>query len=209
MKRRAYFDAEPRYQKEAGPDWYRQNEAVNQALREALGEYITAKKNVMEVGCGGGWLAEHLLKTGVRAYSGFDFSETAVTRARRRLEAFEEAKIWRGDALSPANYSKKYDCIVAHQFLQCLIGPHRAQWLALCKQSLYAESVLLISTTVGMPAEHADAVDPVTKQNKLGNRYFASEEEVKAEILAAGLEVEEVLRPDEQHAIFVAGPKIN
>ena len=208
MKRRAYYDAEPRYQKEASVDWYRQNETMNQALRDALVEYISPKKAVLEVGCGGGWLAEHLLKAGVRAYSGFDYSETAITNARKRLEAFEEARIWRGDALAPQNYTKKYDCIVAHQFLQCLVGPHRAQWLALCKSALYAESVLILSTTIGIPSAHADAIDPVTKQNKLGNRYFAEEEEIKAEIIAAGFEVVEVLHPEPNSAIFVAGPVI-
>lgn len=208
MKRRAYYDAEPRYQQEKTQDWYKQNEKANQALKEALKEYLSPKQSVLEVGCGGGWLAEHILKAGVKSYSGFDFSETAVTNARKRLAEFEDAKVWRGDALSPQYYTKKYNCIIAHQFLQCLIGEDRSKWLSSCKAALWAEGVLVVSTTIGVPPEFASAVDPKTKLNKLGNRYFANEEEVKAEIAAAGFELEEVIHPDEFSAIFVASPKI-
>jgi len=208
MQRRAYYDAEPRYQREKTQDWYQQKEKTNQGMREVLTEYLTPRHSVLEVACGGGWLSEFILKAGVKSYSGFDFSETAVTNARKRLAAFEEAKMWRGDALAAQYYSKKYDSIVSHQFLQCLIGPDRVKWLAHCRSALKPEGVLIFSSAIGIPPSLAASIDPVTKQNKLGNRYYATEEEIKAEILKAGLELEEVIHPEEFSGIFVAGASI-
>ncbi|MGZ3711307.1 MAG: class I SAM-dependent methyltransferase [Bdellovibrionota bacterium] len=209
MQRRAYYDAEPWYQKEKTQDWYKQKEKTNEAMKEALQEYISPKLSVLEVGCGGGWLAEHLLKAGIRQYAGFDYAETAVTNARARLGAYEDARIWRSDALLPQNYTKKYNLVLAHQFLQCLVGPDRAKWLKLCKSAINPAGVLLIGTTIGIPETIAATVDPQTKLNKRGNRYYADEEEIKAEIIAAGFELEEVIHPEKNSAIFVAGPQIS
>lgn len=209
LERRAYYDAEPRYQREKTPEWYQQSEKTNESMRESLKEFLTPKKSVLEIGCGGGGLAEFILKTGVKAYSGFDFSETAVTNARQRLGEFEEARIWRSDALDPKTYSKKYDCLVAHQFLHCLIGPDRAKWFSLCRTAIHPDGVLVFSTMVGVPPRLAEAYDSSTKQNKMKNRYFADENEIKAEIAAAGFELEHVIHPEENSAIFVAGPVIS
>jgi len=209
MERRAYYDAEPWYQSEKKQDWHLQSDVMNQGIRQVLSEYLSPRTSVLEVACGGGWLAEFILKSGVRSYSGFDFSETAVKNARNRLSEFEDAKIWRGDALNSQYYSKKYDCVVAHQFLDCLIGPDRAKWLSMAHTALRPEGVLVIGSTVGIPPALAAEVDPATRMNALGNRFFSSEEEIKAEILAAGLELEEVIHPEEFSAIFVAGPRIN
>jgi 2-polyprenyl-3-methyl-5-hydroxy-6-metoxy-1,4-benzoquinol methylase len=209
MQRRAYYDAEPWYQKEKTQDWFKQKEVTNEAMKEALKEYISPKLSVLEIGCGGGWLAEYLLKANIRSYAGFDYSETAVNNARTRLGAFEDARIWRSDALLPQNYTKKYDVVLSHQFLQCLVGQDRAKWLKLCKSAINPAGVLLIGTTIGIPAKLTDSVDANTKQNKRGNRYFAEEQEIKDEIIAAGFEIEEVIHPENNSAIFVAGPQIS
>ncbi len=209
MERRAYYDAEPWYKREATQDWYQQMEKTNEKIKEILGEYISPHKSILEVGCGGGWLAEHILKAGARSYSGFDFSETAMTNARKRLSSFEDAKVWRADALSPLPYAKKYDCIIANQFFHCLIGKDRVQWLTNCRNALKAESVLIFSCSVGIPDSLRETIDPSSKLNKPGNRYYADEAEIKTELEAAGLELEEVIHPEDHSAIFIAGPRIH
>ncbi len=209
MERRAYYDAEPWYKREKTQDWYQQMEKTNEAMRGALAEYFSKRLTVLEVACGGGWLAEHILKAGVSAYSGFDFSETAITNARKRLGDFEDARIWRGDALNEQYYKKVYGLVVAHQFLHCLVGPDRVKWLSLCRNALPAEGVLVLSSMIGIPADVAGEVDPVTKLNKPGNRYYASEDEIKAEIEKAGMELEDVLHPEDNSAIFVIGSTIH
>ncbi len=209
MERRAYYDAKPWYQREKTQDWYQQMEKTNEAMRLALGEYFSKRLTVLEIACGGGWLAEFILKAGVSSYSGFDFSETAVTNTRKRLGEFEDARVWRGDALSPQYYGKQYGLVVSHQFLHCLVGPDRVKWLSHCRKALRPEGVLVVSSMVGIPASEAATVDPVTKLNKPGNRYYASEEEIRAEIEAAGMELEDVIHPEENSAIFVIGSKIH
>ena len=208
MERRAYYDAEPWYQREKTQDWYQQMEKTNEGMREVLGEYLTRRTAVLEVACGGGWLAEFILSAGVKSYSGFDYSETAVKNARSRLGNFEEAKLRRADALLPEVYSKKYDLIVSHQFLHCLIGKDRARWLANCRSALHPEGVLVFSSIIGVPPDLAEQVDAVSKQNKPGNRYYASEEEIRSEIAAAGMELEHTTHPEEHSAIFVVSPNI-
>jgi SAM-dependent methyltransferase len=209
MERRAYYDAEPWYQREKTQDWYQQMEKTNEAMRLALGEYFSKRLTVLEIACGGGWLAEFILKSKVSSYSGFDFSETAVSNARKRLGEFEDARIWRGDALNPQYYTKQYGLVVSHQFLHCLVGPDRVKWLSLCRKALRPEGVLVISSMIGIPPSEAGDVDSKTKLNKPGNRYYASEEEITAEIETAGMELEEVLHPEDNSAIFVIGAKIN
>jgi|GEM_PF-5244963 len=209
MERRAYYDAEPWYKREGTQDWYQQMEPTNEALRVALGEYFSKRLTVLEIACGGGWLAEFILKAGVSSYSGFDFSETAVNNARKRLGDFEDARLWRGDALNPQYYTKQYSLVVSHQFLHCLIGPDRVKWLSLCRKALRPEGVLVISSMVGIPSSESGDVDAKTKLNKPGNRYYASEDEIKAEILEAGMELEDVLHPEDNSAIFIVGSAIH
>lgn len=208
MERRAYYDAEPWYQREMTQDWYQQMEKTNEGMRQTLMDYLSRRSTVLEVACGGGWLAEHILSAGVKSYSGFDYSETAVKNARARLEKFEDAKLRRADALSREAYSKKYDLIVAHQFLHCLVGRDRALWLANCHSALQPEGVLVFSSMIGIPPQLAEQVDATTKQNKPGNRYYADEEEIKNEIAGAGMELEHVVHPEEFSAIFVVSPNI-
>jgi 2-polyprenyl-3-methyl-5-hydroxy-6-metoxy-1,4-benzoquinol methylase len=209
MQRRAYYDAEPWYQREKTVDWYQQQEKTNEKMKEILVDFVSPKSVVLEVACGGGWLAEHVLKAGVKSYSGFDFAETAVKNAKARLGNFEDAKIWRADALSDSPYKKKYNLILAHQFLHCLKGEDRKKWLSLAATALYPDGVMVLSSIIGIPEKLNASIDPVTKQNKPGNRYYADENQIKDEAIASGFELEEVLHPEENSAIFVLGLKLN
>ena len=75
-KRRTYYDAEPWYQREKSANWYQQNSISNKAIKAILKDLVAEQQCVMEIGCGGGWLAEFVLSLGVKKYFGFDFSET-------------------------------------------------------------------------------------------------------------------------------------
>jgi 2-polyprenyl-3-methyl-5-hydroxy-6-metoxy-1,4-benzoquinol methylase len=76
-------------------------------LKEGLG-------SVLEVGCGSGVLAEMLIDAGV-SYAGFDFSSTAIGKARARSAAGE---FYVGDAASAAAYQRPYDGIVCCEVLE-------------------------------------------------------------------------------------------
>src|SRR3989344_1351941 len=119
--RRTYYDAEPIYIREQTPNWYQQLPATNEAIQRTLTDFPRGR-DALEIGGGGGWLGRFLLQQGVQRYTGFDFSETAVHYAQKRIGKFKNADVYMGDALDPRSYRGTPDLVVAHQFVQCLIG---------------------------------------------------------------------------------------
>ena len=73
-------------------------------------------RSVLEVGCGGGFLARMLLREYAGAYRGFDFSPVAVHNAGRRTGRPELVAV--GDALDPGCYASDYDTIVCTEVLE-------------------------------------------------------------------------------------------
>jgi 2-polyprenyl-3-methyl-5-hydroxy-6-metoxy-1,4-benzoquinol methylase len=73
-------------------------------------------RSVLEVGCGGGFLARMLLREYAGAYRGFDFSPVAVHNAGRRTGRPELVAV--GDALNPGCYASGYDTIVCTEVLE-------------------------------------------------------------------------------------------
>jgi len=71
-------------------------------------------RNVLEVGCGSGVLAEMLIDSGV-SYHGFDFNSIAVEKARTRNGI---GKHYIADATDPASYKHDYDGIVCCEVLE-------------------------------------------------------------------------------------------
>ena len=203
MQRRAYYDAEPWYQREGTQDWYQQMEKTNQAMMALLAEKLNAQSRVLEIACGGGWLAEFILGHGSQSYLGFDYAETAAKNTADRIAKFPSGEAKRGDALHPLIYAGKYNSVVSHQFLHCLIGPDRSVWLANCRSALKDGGIFVISSMAGVPPALMDSIDPATKQNKPGNRYYAEESEIEAEISAAGFGVVQKLQPEPYSVIFL------
>jgi 2-polyprenyl-3-methyl-5-hydroxy-6-metoxy-1,4-benzoquinol methylase len=72
--------------------------------------------SVLEVGCGGGSLAELLLEQGGVGYHGFDFSSVAVQQAGRRLGRPDLFYV--ADATDPASYQRPYEGIVCTEVLE-------------------------------------------------------------------------------------------
>jgi len=205
LKRRTYFDAEPWYQREKTGDWYQQMEKTNEAFKELLEENLNKSHRVLEVACGGGWLAEYIMGLGVEYYAGFDFAETAVKNAAERLKRYNNVEIMRGDALDPSLYNGDYDFIVAHQFLHCLIGDDRKIWLNLCSDALGKNrGTFLLSSMIGLPESLGDNVNPVTRVNIPGNRYYAEDEGIRDELKSADFEIERIIYPENNSGIYLS-----
>jgi 2-polyprenyl-3-methyl-5-hydroxy-6-metoxy-1,4-benzoquinol methylase len=76
--------------------------------------------SILEVGCGGGRLAEMLI-TGTNAgYCGFDFSPVAVRQATARTCRPEMFSV--GNALDHRSYDRPYDLIVSTEVLEHIEG---------------------------------------------------------------------------------------
>ena len=120
------------------------------------------------------------------------------------MRRFSNATVVRGDALARQHYTES-DVILAHQFFHCLIGDDRLSWLRLCAGALSArQGSLMLSSMVGLPESLPGGIDPVTRINRPGNRYYAELEEIEQELSTAGFVVRTVIRPLEHDAIFVA-----
>jgi ubiquinone/menaquinone biosynthesis C-methylase UbiE len=205
MDRKKYYDAEPWYFREKTRDWYQQMELSNDAIKGALIALVTPESVVTEVACGGGWLAELLTSLKPRAYLGFDFATTAAENAARRLEHAANFRCVLGDALASETYPADTNLILAHQFFHCLVGVDRARWLSIC-QGVLSRNVgsLCLSSMIGLPDSVRATVNEVTRINKPGNRYYAEDAEIQAELRSAGFRIDEILYPEAHVAIYRA-----
>lgn len=205
--RRKYYDAEPTYLREQTPQWYQQLQTTNEKIQGILLELISNESDVLQVGCGGAWLGRFLAHKGVRSYTGFDYSETAIKYAKLRVGKFKNTKVYVGDALDREVYPRNQDVIVAHQFAQCMIGEDRKTWLENARVALKPKTGrLLLSSLVGMPPGLRTTIDANTRINRIRNRYFAEVDELRKELQTSGYRIENEWHPEAHVAILLATP---
>lgn len=106
-------------------------------LRASLDEVLRMDgRRVLEVGCGSGSFAQLLFDQTNLDYIGFDFSNTAIEKARRRTS--RPKAFWTSNALEPQNYVGDYDSIVCTEVLEHIefdrevIGHWRAGTICVC-----------------------------------------------------------------------------
>jgi len=204
MKRRKYYDAEPWYLREKTPEWYQQMEKTNEMFCDLLKENLDDNSIVLEIACGGGGIAKFIMNLSVKGYLGFDFAETAVRNARESLKNYSNAEIKRGDALDSALYEGHHNFIIAHQFLHCLIGDDRKTWLDLCFRLVKKNNgKFLLSSMIGLPEIFKGIVDPTTRINIPGNRYYAEDREIQNELKSAGFKIKKIEYPEDYSAVYL------
>src|SRR5215467_9294791 len=71
-------------------------------------------RDVLEVGCGSGTLAQMVMAKGIN-YRGFDYARTGVEKALRRNP---QANFFRADATTDAPYAGPYDTILCCEVLE-------------------------------------------------------------------------------------------
>lgn len=202
--RRVYFDAEPWYQREKTEEWYQQEEICNEAMRKTLCKLTTEKCRVVEVGCGGGWLAEYIRGLGVKSYIGIEYSETAISNCLSKGLHASQFEFKRGSALSKDLYPEKADIIVGHQFIHCVIGDDRSAWYRICKSVLQStHGKLVLSSMIGVPEKLKDQIDPKTRLNKPKNRIYLDDEQIQEELKTEGFVVENVEYPTDNYAQYM------
>ncbi len=107
-----YTDRDRSYDRPRTSPYYPMYRRVVALLRQE------GAKDVLDVGCGSGVLAEMLIAEGL-SYRGFDFSTVAVDKARKRNPG---GCFYLGDATDPAAYQDAYDSVVCCEVLEHLEG---------------------------------------------------------------------------------------
>jgi 2-polyprenyl-3-methyl-5-hydroxy-6-metoxy-1,4-benzoquinol methylase len=90
-----------------------------------VGELVLARspKNILEIGCGEGYVLRALRDAGVRCpMRGIDFSETAIAEARDRVP---EAEFLVQDAAALADDGQRFDVVLMIEVLEHLPDPKR------------------------------------------------------------------------------------
>ena len=202
--RATYFDSEPWYQREQTEEWYQQEEICNQAIRTALFKLATKESNIVEIGCGGGWLASYLQKIGIKSYIGIEYSKTAISNCLSKNLSKEQFTFKQGSALSKDLYPEKADIVLAHQFIHCIIGDDRSLWYGICKSVLKsANGKLILSSMIGVPNNLKDQINQETRLNKPKNRIYLEDEQIQTELKAAGFVMESVIYPKDNYAQYL------
>ena len=103
----------------------------------------TSNKNILDLGCGNGFLATHLLREGFNAY-GTDASAEGIALAKQQYpDRFFLQDLSTGK-LPPELQSIKFDTIVSTEVIEHLYDP--AGFIEFCKKCLPNGGQLIIST---------------------------------------------------------------
>ena len=73
-------------------------------------------RKILEVGCGTGAFAQYVMETLPITYSGFDFANVAIQKARERTG--RDDCFFIGDARNAQSYDRQYDVIVCLEVLE-------------------------------------------------------------------------------------------
>lgn len=149
--------------------------------------------SALDVGCGGGQVLERLVARGYRA-QGFDYSESAVTVARRNLARWQvHADVRVGDAVVLDFVDdESIDLVVDNHVLHCLVEPtDRHGMLSRCAAVLRAGGVLF-SETMSREGDFDPArfdVDPTTGISGNRRRIWTSAASLDGELRRAGFTI--------------------
>jgi 2-polyprenyl-3-methyl-5-hydroxy-6-metoxy-1,4-benzoquinol methylase len=91
--------------------------------------YITDKKNILELGCGSGWLSREISKVCSGKIDAIDFSESQILLARQKAKEIKSISFYSSYNVL-LGVSAKYDCIVTHAFLHHLTKKELSKFIS-------------------------------------------------------------------------------
>ena len=165
------------------------------ALEQLLdSSWLSPHARILDLGCGGGETAVLMAERGFRV-TAMDFAPTALELARTRardagvMVDFQLRDMRAIDAFE----DHRFDCVVDHRAFHCLVVPvERRAVLSEVARVLSPGGVFWSSTIAGMPrqgSELVDLVDPITRANRAGTRYFADAKDYLEMLRATGFKI--------------------
>jgi len=210
--RRVYYDHESVYREVAargGAGWDDRSPEPDTDSYDGLDAFIESYCGgrrlgaVLDLGCGGGQAALRFVDLADRIV-GTDYSETAITLARKNAAAVPSAEFVVGDITRLDTFEPGFDVIVDNHALHCLVDDaHRLGMLSGVARIL-REDGLFFSETMSregrFDADTMGASAPIFA-DRAKKRRWVSMTELASEFREAGLEIVEqrrrALREDE------------
>lgn len=112
-------------------------------LMDDLIKLLSKNDKILDVGCGNGALANHLLKSGYNVF-GTDASETGINIANQINPGRFYIQDLTKDTLPEALQNMEFDTIVSTEVVEHLYAPR--EYISFCKQVLGKEGKLILST---------------------------------------------------------------
>lgn len=201
---RVYYDHEPVYRRIAasgGRGWDDRFPGEDQGSYLALDWFKESdfcpkspqSLRVLDLGCGGGQGAMRLAGPGFQV-SGVDFSETAIELAKRNaVDAGLLINFTVGDCLKLSQFADgEFDVVVDNHVLHCVIGlADREAFLQTARRVLKVGGIFF-SETMSAEGEidmQAFSIDPLTRIDAQGTRYWVTACELQAELRSSGFEI--------------------
>lgn len=117
---------------------------VGDKVVEYLHSYLSDKKNILDFGCGAGYLIEHLLKIGLEVY-GLDFSDKSIEKVN---EKYRNDPLFKGAFTmgSDMNNVNKFDSIIATEVIEHLDDNKLKSTMNFIKNSLTDNGIAIFTT---------------------------------------------------------------
>lgn len=212
--RRTYYDHEEAYRRIAaggGTGWDDLTPGADQSSYVAINKFLkspwcpkpASSPRALDVGCGGGQVAQRLAKLGF-VVTGIDYSETAVELATNNAARADlTIQFTVADCVDLAPFADaSFDFLVDNHVLHCLIGDDRVAFLRSAVRVMRPGGVMFSDTMCHGPRLDMEAydIDPTTRVTRNRTRFWATEEELAAEFASAGLTVihQELREEDDQ-----------
>lgn len=112
-------------------------------LVELVESQTVVPGTALDIGCGEGYSSIYLAKQGFEV-TGIDFSETAISRAKKNAErAGAKCRFIKSDAIGLNGLDSQFDFIFEWGLLHCIMPPERQRYLFGVKKSLRPNSAYL------------------------------------------------------------------
>ena len=117
---------------------------VGSRVVEYLQSYLKGRKNILDFGCGAGYLINHLLEIGLEVY-GLDFSDASIEKVN---EKYKENPSFKGAFMMERFIADKgkYDSIIATEVIEHLDDDKLNSTMEFIKESLADDGIAIFTT---------------------------------------------------------------
>jgi 2-polyprenyl-3-methyl-5-hydroxy-6-metoxy-1,4-benzoquinol methylase len=117
---------------------------VGDRIVEFFSDHLKNKKNILDFGCGSGFLIDHLIKLNIDVY-GVDFSNESIDKVNEKYKKYEN---FRGAHTIDfmLDNQNKFDCIIATEVIEHLNDEQLSNTMGFFKKILSSDGIVILTT---------------------------------------------------------------